>query len=193
MDRRGQSSHKLGCLLFHLQVAVTSLNPGPSTHPPHPTAPPARPCPPPFSPGPRATQTQTETAWRTAVPKQTGGPLEVPPTSRSRTSPMPGVEKMLKTSLLDSGIYKCRNCGLKAGAACIWQSAQMLSGSVLGEVGVEKKGHPSKAGNLLCVLGRLFASLIRGSVFCCTTLFSVNPPSPSPRRAESEGDAQRGL
>lgn len=126
------------------------------------------------------------------VPKQTGGPLEVPPTSRSRTSPVPWVE-MLKTSLLDLGIYKCRNCGLKAGVACIWQLAQMLSSSILGEVGVEKKGHPSKAGNLLCVLGRLFASLNGGSVFCCTMLFSVNPPSPSPRRAESEGDEQRGL
>lgn len=39
-DRRGQSSHKPLRLLFHLQVAVTSLNPVPSppplTHrPPH--------------------------------------------------------------------------------------------------------------------------------------------------------------
>ena len=66
---------------------------------------------------------------------------------------MPGVEKMFKTSLLDSGIYTCRNCGVEAGAACMWQLAQMPSGRILGEVGVEKKGHPSNAGNLLCVLG----------------------------------------
>ena len=87
------------------------------------------------------------------VPKQTGGPLEVPPTPSSQTSPMPGVEKMPKNSLLDSGIYKRRNCRWEAGAACTWQSARMASGSIPGEVGVEKKGHPNSAGNLLCVLG----------------------------------------
>lgn len=50
-DRRGRSSHKLHHLLFHLRVAVTSLNPV-SLHPthPHPTAHPSHPAPRPLLP-----------------------------------------------------------------------------------------------------------------------------------------------
>ena len=180
MDRRGQSSHKLHCLLLHLQVAVTSLNPGPSTQPPHPTASPPnpRPCPPPFSPGSWATQTQA--AWRTVVPKQTGGPLEVPPTSSSQTSPMPGVEKMPKNSLLDSGIYKCRNCGWEAGAACTRQSARMASGSIPARRGGRGEERPPQQRRQFAVCPGLTVCLSdpRFPLLLCDAVFS-QPSSPS--------------